>query len=310
MNIQNVYLIGLGAIGSAYGSQLYKHDPHLLRVLVNPQRKAEYMAARIKVNNVRYDFNYCTTSDPLPPADLILVAVKFPDLQQAIADFQPIISENTAVISLLNGVISEQIIGQAIGPQHLLYAYSTAVASQSTEDRWSRQCPSLGKIFFGERTNETLSPRVKAIKTLFDTARIPCDVPQNMIRAQWTKFMINTGINQAAAVLGVAYEAFQKEGPARELALMAAAEVIAISKESGVDLDETDIDYMVSLINTHDPKSKNSMLQDIEARRKTEVDNFSGAVIQLGMKYNVPTPVNKTLYRIKKAIEEKSHPTL
>lgn len=307
--MKTVYLIGLGAIGSAYGSILHKYDPNLLQVLVSPKRKADYMRGGIRVNGESFDFNYCTSSVSLPPADLVLVAVKFPDLEQAITDMQPIVGKNTAVVSLLNGVISEDVIGAAIGTHHMLYAYSTAVASQKEEDRWSRECSSLGTIFFGEKTNETLSPRVNAIKELFDAAGIPCAVPQNMIRAQWTKFMINTGINQASAVLGVAYGAFQMEGPARKLALMAAAEVVAISKQCGVNLGETDTNYMVSLINGHNPKSKNSMLQDMEAGRKTEVDNFSGAVIQLGKKYNVPTPVNETLYQTIKALEERNRPT-
>lgn len=86
-----------------------------------------------------------------------------------------------------------------------------------------------------------------------------------MLRAQWGKFMKNTGINQATAVLGAPYGLFHREGPARDLMLMVAAEVVEISKRRGVNLDESDLKEFVTNVNGLHSDYKTSMLQDIEA---------------------------------------------
>ncbi|MBS1564875.1 MAG: 2-dehydropantoate 2-reductase, partial [Bacteroidetes bacterium] len=69
-------------------------------------------------------------------------------------------------------------------------------------------------------------------------------------------------------------------------------------------LEPSDVDTFLKILDTLHPEGKTSMLQDIEAGRKSEVDLFAGTVIQLGQKYNVATPVNEMLYRLILALEE------
>ena len=115
--------------------------------------------------------------------------------------------------------------------------------------------------------------------------------------------MINAGINQASAVLGAPYSVFQRSGDARELMESAMREVMAIAQAAGVHLSEADITNWNLFLSSLSPDGKTSMLQDIEARRKTEVEMFAGKVIELGKEYGIPTPVNQTLYRVIKVIE-------
>ena len=75
-------------------------------------------------------------------------------------------------------------------------------------------------------------------------------------------------------------------------------EVISLAKVSGINLTEQDIPDWYRFLNTLSPHGKTSMLQDIEAGRKTEVEIFSGKVVELGKKYGVPTPVNQTVLNI------------
>jgi len=81
-------------------------------------------------------------------------------------------------------------------------------------------------------------------------------------------------------------------------------EVLTIAKASGIDLREEDVEEFVELMSHFSPNSKTSMLQDIEAKRRTEVDFFSGTVIEIGKKLNISTPVNHVLYCIIKSMEE------
>jgi 2-dehydropantoate 2-reductase len=81
-------------------------------------------------------------------------------------------------------------------------------------------------------------------------------------------------------------------------------EVLSIAETAGVNLVEKDIREWYTFLNTLDPGGKTSMLQDIEAGRTTEVDIFAGKVIDLGRKYNLPTPVNELLFNAIKVIEQ------
>ena len=118
--------------------------------------------------------------------------------------------------------------------------------------------------------------------------------------------MANVGINQASAVLKAPYEIFQKVGEAYELMVLAMREVIAISKKVGIYLNEDDIVEFDKVLHTLSPDGKTSMLQDMEAGRKTEVEMFAGTVIELGRKNGVDTPVNEVLFQMIRTLEQMS----
>ena len=117
--------------------------------------------------------------------------------------------------------------------------------------------------------------------------------------------MVNIGINQVQAVIGTSRYAFQIFDEAKDLMVSAMREVIPIAKVEGVDLTEQDIDDWYSFLLTQSPDGKTSMLQDIEANRKTEAEMFGGKIVELGKKNGIPTPVNETLYRLVKILEKR-----
>jgi 2-dehydropantoate 2-reductase len=303
-HINNVYIVGLGAMGSMYAAKLQDINPSLVKVIASAERIKNYQNSGIKVNGKLYEFNYVQPSDhsqPPPPADLIIVAVKSPQLASAINDLSGFVHDDTIVISLLNGISSEEQIGEKIGMKHLLFAYGVGMDAVREGNMVTYSNP--GRIVFGEKEDSTDSQRVQAVKELFDKAAIPNHIPTDMYKALWFKFMMNTGINQASAVLKAPYGQFQQNKEARKLMLMAAEEVIALSHKMGIFLGQEDIDEFTRIVDGLGPEGKTSMLQDIEAGRKSEVELFAGTVIELGQKYQVPTPVNETLYTIIKALE-------
>lgn len=98
---------------------------------------------------------------------------------------------------------------------------------------------------------------------------------------------------------------FHSLAEARELMESAMQEVILLAEARNIDLTEKDIKEWHAFLSTLAPTGKTSMLQDVEAGRKTEVEIFSGKVVSLGKACGVPTPVNETLYRILKVTEQR-----
>ena len=126
-----------------------------------------------------------------------------------------------------------------------------------------------------------------------------------MKKRMWGKFMLNVGVNQTVAVYQSNYGVIQKEGPAREMMIAAMREVITLSEKEGVNLTEEDLAYWLDVLSKLSPIGKPSMAQDVDAKRKTEVDLFAGTVLQFGKKHGIETPVNKELYNRLKEIESK-----
>ncbi|WP_233865337.1 ketopantoate reductase family protein [Paraburkholderia adhaesiva] len=305
MEIKRVHFIGLGAIGLKYAARIHDADPSLVRIIANDARIARFRATPPTVNGNPYDFEFVRPDHPGEPADVIFVAVKWRHLEQALADMRGFVGERTSIISLMNGIASEEVIAREFGRERVIYAnvYMDAVRSGNAVT-WR----DIGRIVFGEENNAVVSARVKSIETLFDKAHIPSNVPADMLRAHWAKFMLNVGINQASAVLRAPYGTFQTNRYARELMLSAAQEVVEISQCVGVGLDQSDIDRFLAIIDSLDPAGKTSMLQDVEGNRETEVDIFAGKVVDLGERYGVPTPVNRTLLTIIRAIDADNRP--
>lgn len=299
--IKNVYLSGLGAIGSVYAAKINETHPESLTIIADPARIARYQKDGVSVNDNTYLFRYARPEGRPEPADLILIAVKQHHLTESIEAIRRFVGPETVILSLLNGITSEDVIGRVFGMEKLLYAF--VVGTDATREGTSTRYSNTGKIVFGEKRNERYSAKVQAVKDFFDQTGIPYQIPENMEYELWWKFMLNVGINQTSAVLRANYGVFQSAGEAQDLMASACREVLLLSEREGIHLTEKDIDRAIRIIGTLAPEGKTSMCQDVEAGRKTEVEIFAGTVLELGRKHGIPTPVNEVLWRLLKTVE-------
>jgi 2-dehydropantoate 2-reductase len=290
--IRRVALIGLGAIGSAYAQRLNSAQGAELTVVAGGTRKAR-LGNGVKINGERVFFS---VAEEGPPADLVLFCTKYHQLDQAIRDVKSFVGPDTLLLSLLNGISGESRIGKTYGMANVLYG--RCVGIDAVRDETGVRFSSVGHIQFGRLKNDPVPPEVQAVAALFRAAGIPSEVPADMRRAIWWKFMVNVGVNQASAVLGAPYGVFMDVPEAHKLMCSAMKEVVALSKAAGVNLVPRDMDELDRVLSGLSKNGKTSMLQDMEAGRKTEVELFSGAVMELGREYGVPTPVNEMLHMI------------
>lgn len=300
--IQKVIVSGLGAIGSAYAARIYDTSPELVTVVVDTERLERYQREGITINGKAYSFRMVMPNVLEEPADLILIAVKYHQLGEAIQEIRNFVGENTIILSLQNGITSETMVGEAFGMDKVLHSFvvGTDAVRVGTSTRYS----SIGKIVFGDRSNRKDDPKVLAVQEFFDRVHVPYEVPNDIMREMWWKFMMNVGVNQVSAVLKAPYGVFRKVKEARELWEMAAREVLAIAERAGIHLVEADIQEHLRIAEALSPEGKTSMLQDVEAGRKTEVEIFAGTVAQMGDAYGIDTPVNDLLFKLIRAMEQ------
>lgn len=303
----SIAILGAGAMGAAFASVFYALDPACVAFVARGERLAKLATEGVIVNGKPYPIPVLAAGEEVPPVDLVIVALKHHQLAEALPDLRGCVGENTVFVSVMNGLDSEPLIGDVYGAEKVLYAISVGIDAQRDGNvvRFSK----LGTLFFGEPTNTPPSARVQRLQALFDRAQIPYQTPPDMIRTMWWKFMINVGVNQASSLVRAPYGVFQTEPDAQAIMEAAMREVIAVAQAEQVNLVENDITEWYGFLNTLHPEGKTSMLQDVEAGRKTEVEIFAGKVVALGEKHSIPTPVNRIMLHAIRVMETRAGAT-
>ena len=302
--IETAALIGLGAIGCFFAEGLYQGLGENFRVLAGGARAARLREQGTTINGTLHHFPIVDPAAKTGPADLIIIAVKDTALDEAIRDIRNQVGPDTIILSVLNGVSSEERVAAVYGWDHVLY--SLMRVSSMMRDGVCSFDASSGAVLFGEARNDVLSDRVLAVKELFDACGIRYLIEPDMIHALWYKYMANVGENMTCAVLGIPFGEFRTNNEANWLREAAMREVQAIAKAKGVDLTEEDFRRQGETVKRLRPGNKPSTLQDLERGRRTEVDLFAGNVVRMGRELGIPTPVNEVYYHAIRALEQKN----
>lgn len=302
MKIRTVSIIGLGALGILFGNHLSKRMPKVdLRIIADKDRIKKYESNHIYCNGKPCEFNYMTPEELCEPADLIIFTVKYDGLNDAIQAVKNQVGEQTIILSALNGITSEDVIGETYGMDKILHCVAQGMDAVKIENELTYE--HMGMLCFGEGQPGVISSKVKKVAEFFENMEFPYEAVTDMNTRLWGKFMLNVGVNQTVAVYESNYGEVQKEGQARDTMILAMREVMALSEIKGINLNDDDLNYWLEILSTLSPAGKPSMRQDLEAKRYSEVELFSGTVIKMGKKYCIPTPVNQQLYDKIKFIE-------
>ena len=290
-------------MGASYASWLSRLPDSQVRVIADGERAERLRREGVTVNGQRFDFPVFAPDQVAEPADLLVVGVKYTQLPSALDQMGAHIGPGTIVISLLNGLTSEDEISLRFPHATVLYAITFAV--DAVRQGQAIAYASQGRIAFGEARNTVpYSPAVRWVAGVFDQCEIPYEVPEDMITQMWWKFLANVGVNQVTAVLRSPYEVVQRPGsPARDLMIAAHREVIAIAQAKDIPLGEPDLDHWLSILDALGPGQYTSMAQDVLAGRPTETDIFAGAMRKMGAELGIPVPVNTVLHQLLKAAE-------
>lgn len=301
MKINNIAIVGAGAVGTALGSVMYEKLGNRFSYIATGKRETKIKEKGLLINGQK--FYPEVTSDMHPrKLDFVILCVKNYSLDSAIEDLYKIIDRDTVIMPLLNGVTAVSRLKEAFPFNPVLYGIIMRTDANRTDKNVTYS--TLGEIQYGTRKEDDYPELLKAISTLFEEARINANVYENMEYMQWRKWLVNVGSNQVSVLTEAQFKYF---GQFKEIVYLmrdAMQEIVEISKKLGTGLTEQDRGEIEEILINYPPEKKTSMLQDLEAKRKTEIDYFAGTVIKLGKETGVPTPVNQTLYYAIKAREK------
>ena len=292
--MKNVLICGLGAVGLTYAVKWKKHpDKCNLKILVDKKRLERYSVQKPVFNGEILEFDYILPDGRDFSADLIIIATKFQGLESAVNNIKNFVTPDTRIISLLNGVSSEEIISQRYPEARVLKSYF--IGHSAVRDGNSVTQDGIGEIVL-EYDEEIIR--------FLDECDIKYSIPEDINYALWLKFTMNIFSNQISAILNMNFGELKRNKTFRETAKKIISEVRSIAEKKGVkNLEALESDAFKALDRMCD-EGKTSMHQDILAGRKTEVDMFAGEIIKLGKEFGIPTPYNQTLYDLIKIKEE------
>ena len=301
MKMKKVAIIGAGAVGSYVIWGLSKRNDIRLGVVAEGSR-AERLKKGCIINDITYHPQVWTPQEA-KGADLLIVALKYGALPGAMAAIREIVSENTTVMSLMNGVDSEELIAAQIGESHMLYSVIKVASHREGDGFYFNPETTIG-IIFGELKAPYDSERVQAVEELFENTGIHYRVTEYVKEEMWSKFCLNVRNNLPQAIIGAGVGCYQDSVHMKAISDGLKRELEAIAQAKGIDMSKADA---TSGHGSAVPATaRYSTLQDLDAGRHTEIDMFSGALMRMGKELGIPVPYNEFTYHIIKAIEEKN----
>ena len=291
--IKNVVLCGLGGVGCVIATSIF--DAHFanLKILIDEKRKIKYEKEPTTFNLKPYIFDYATPEETIFKADLIIIATKNDGLDASIKNIKNFIKEDTIIISVLNGIHSEAKIAQVYGEQKVLYSFFIG----SSCIRNGRNITQDGnyELIIGDKYNPN-SENIKLLSTFFERCHIKHKVSNHILERYWKKFMVNVGLNQLCTVENKTFKEIKLDSKLVERMKKLIWEVKLIAEKEGVENPQRLYDSTIKFLIEDFKDATPSMLQDLRAGRKTELDIFAGEVIRLGQKHKIQTPENKKIY--------------
>ena len=302
MDIKSVAVLGAGAVGSYVIWGLSEQKSINLGVIADGERYQRLEKQGCAVNGKLY-YPKVWTSEEAKGVDLLIVSLKYGALPGALESIKKVVGKDTIVMSLMNGVDSEDIIAQVIDQSHILPAV-IKVASHKENDGYHFDPETTIGIIFGEYRAPYDSDRVKAIEKLFENTGIHYRATEYAMEEVWSKFRLNVCNNLPQAIIGAGVGCYGDSVHMKAIQNGLKQELEAIAQAKGIDLNKaSDSSGRGSAV---PPSARYSTLQDLDAGRHTEIDMFSGALIRMGKELGIPTPYNTYTYHMIKALEEKN----
>ena len=298
--IRKVEIVGMGALGLLYGQHMAKHAVGCsISYVMDRERLARHADTVFTVNGEAVTIPRIASEDAVP-ADLLIVAVKYTGLESALTVMAPCIDDHTIILSVLNGITSEDIIAERFGRAHMIYTVPQGMDAMKFGS--ALRYTQSGALHLGI-TDPSMQEDLDSVLRFFDAISMPYVLEEDILWRMWFKYMLNVGVNQICMVYDTTYAGVTNPGEPQDKLLGAMREVMEIANRKGIALTEQDMQTCIEIERTLDPDGTPSMGQDRINRRPSEVEMFAGTVMRLGRGTGVPSPVYEEIYRRVREIE-------
>src|SRR5712671_5000871 len=293
-----IAVMGAGAVGCYYGGMLARAG-HDVTLIGRAQHINAVWKGGLRVQTGAFDENVPMRASEEPSgargAKLVLFSVKSPDTERAGAALAPHLEPDAVILTLQNGVDNAERLAATLGRDVIpaVVYVATEMAGPGHVKHNGR-----GELVIGP---SPASPRIAAA---FAAAGVPVEVSDNVIGALWAKLIVNCAYNALSAITQLPYGRLVQGAGVPAVMRDVVDECLAVARAAGVNVPG-DMRQAVPQIAQSMPAQFSSTAQDLARGKPTEIDHLNGFVVRKGAALGIPTPANRLLFALVKALEKK-----
>lgn len=299
-----VAIVGAGAMGMLFGGRLARAGHAVMLVDVDARRVAAIEARGVVENGAAVKCRaFLPGGAPHDMADLLIVFTKATHTVPAIRQNAVLLRDGGVVLTLQNGLGNGAAIAAQVGVDRVLVGITN----------WPADFKGDGEIHVGGSGTVKLwsldgedRSAIHSVADALQGAGLNATAEPSVDTAIWEKVIFNATLNGIAALTGLTVGQIGEMDPVRTLAMRVVAEGVAIAHASGIVIDEEDVWSSVSFALTHHRDHKPSMLQDVEAGRRTEVDAIQGALVDAAHRHGLAVPALETCAALLRGIDTRA----
>jgi 2-dehydropantoate 2-reductase len=302
--MKQILMVGAGSVGGFFGAHLAKNNPNV-SFLLRPKTLAAVKQNGLTIRSAKGSFTVHppAASDPrdLQKPDLIILSVKAYDLDEVMDQIEPVLTDQTVILTLQNGVDTEdRILARfqrdcVVGGVAFIYS---KIAAPGVIDHYKKGAVAIGELMGHQ------SPRLLAIADLFKQAGIPCQLTDDVRRSKWEKMCWNCVFNPLTVMIDDKVAKALDHPEMLRVIHQIVGEVMAVAAAVKVplaaDMAEKVVRWTSEIRDIH-----TSMYDDWKAGRPTEIDFLNGYVAKVGREVGIPTPLNDLLTAVIKTITKR-----
>jgi 2-dehydropantoate 2-reductase len=292
-------VVGAGGVGGYYGARLASAGAEVGLIA-----RGDHLAAirerglQVRADDGDFTVRLAASDDPaeIGPCDAVLFCVKSYDTDRAAALLGPLLSPETGVLSLQNGVDNEERIASRTGPEHVLGGVSFILA-HIAEPGVVEQIGSVRRVIFGE-LDGARSERVTRLLAEFQKAEIDTELADDIRVVLWDKFAYLCALAGLTAATRLPIDKLLAVPETRNLFRDVVREVALVARAEGIELAEDIVDQKTAFAETLGPDSYSSLHHDLVTGHRLELDALHGELTRRAARHGIPVPVSEMIYSL------------
>jgi 2-dehydropantoate 2-reductase len=296
-----IAIMGSGGVGGFYGGRL-AHAGYDVSFIARGAHLAALREHGLEIENPPHASIHVprvtATDDPatIGIVDLVVIAVKLWDTENAARAIAPLVGAHTAVLSLQNGVIKDDILRRVFGVAAIMGGV-VYVATHLSRPGVIHQTGTMQRAVIGEYDGQR-SERATQFVDALRHAGLMAEVSGDIRRTLWEKYVFLVGLSGTTATMRSTIGPIRQHPQSRAFLLELMKETVAVGRAHSVNLPENYADERLAFADTVPADMTSSLHHDLERGNPLEVAWLSGGVVQLGEAVGVPTPANRAVWDI------------
>lgn len=300
-----VVIVGPGAMGSLFAGFFTKRKQAEIWLLdKDPKRAKRIKDSGVVVEGIGGNFkvsvNITHHVQDIKSCDLVVLCVKSYDTEVAVRTIEPLLNEDSNVLTLQNGLGNIEMISEIVGKDRVLGGVTSHGATLLGEGRTYHA--GVGDTVIG-RVDHKFTVSMRQIREFFNKSGFVTKLSKDINSVIWSKLIINVGINAISSLSRVPNAKLIESAEAREILSLAVTEAVRVAKRKRIKLTYDDPIQKVESVCKATGSNLSSMLQDVLNKKKTEIDYINGAIVRQAKSLNIPYLANLILTNLVKTVE-------